>query len=286
MYVGKTYHIKKRIACHKHVAKKGSNLILHNSIKKYGWDQHLFSILEEVEDEQMDVREMYWIATLHTYCYENKMGLNMTRGGEGQRTTWMHDTKRRAEASDKFSGNKNPFYGKVHSAETKATIGAKASKRQKEAGRTVPKWGTEKRMEQLRVPVVVYDKNGDFIAEYISMAEAARQLKLSNGDVSAVILNKQISAGGMFFKKKDGDYLLKIDVTGIKIKRVKAPVLWLNDSMNVIKEFESAREAARQLNMSQASIARAALQYKGRPLRSGHRFVYKDEYEINQVINN
>ena len=41
----------------------------------------------------------------------------MTLGGDGQRSTWMHDTERRKKQSRLFSGQGNPFYGKTHSEE-------------------------------------------------------------------------------------------------------------------------------------------------------------------------
>ena len=83
LYVGKTYNLRKRINSHKCCTRKGSTVILHNSIRKYGWDNHLLSVIEEVPDEFINEREIFWIATLKTYCYENKMGLNMTMAEMG-----------------------------------------------------------------------------------------------------------------------------------------------------------------------------------------------------------
>ena len=122
IYVGKTYNLRKRISSHKCSAKADKNIMLHNSIRKYGWDAHNLEVIEEVDDSIMDEREIYWIAELETYCYENPMGLNMTKGGEGQRSTWMHKTGLRKWFSEKFTGEGNPFYGKKHTEETRKKL--------------------------------------------------------------------------------------------------------------------------------------------------------------------
>lgn len=286
LYVGKTYDLRKRINSHKCCTRKGSAIILHNSIRKHGWDNHLLTVLEKVEDGLLNTREMFWIATLKTYCYENVMGLNMTRGGEGQRSTWMHDIERRKKASKAFRGNKNPFFGRKVTEENKAIVGAKISKINKDKGQTVPKWGAEKSYEQSRKPIVVYDKNGDFINKYTSLAETSRQLNINRSDIFSVLTKKQVHASQMFFFYKAENYPLKIDVSNLVLKRMRSAILLLDSCKNIIKEYTSAKEAGLDLDLPHANIQRAAKNYKGKPIRTGQIFVYKDEYEINQVTNN
>jgi len=100
-YVGVTKKNKNaRFSQHRYQAQKGSNLHLHQAMRKYGTDQFIVDILEEVTDENKNLREQYWIQTLNTF----KKGYNMTLGGEG-----THGVKR-----DLFGIN-NPMYGKKHS---------------------------------------------------------------------------------------------------------------------------------------------------------------------------
>lgn len=59
-------------------SRRGSNSILHRSIKKYGAEKHILSILEEGIDSEvgMNIREPHWISVL---CPD----YNMTLGGGG-----------------------------------------------------------------------------------------------------------------------------------------------------------------------------------------------------------
>jgi group I intron endonuclease len=280
VYVGKTYDLRKRINAHKACSRKGSSVILYNSIRKYGWDAHKLEVIEEVEDDKLNEREMFWIAELKTYCFENPMGLNMTKGGEGQRSTWMHDTQRRMDQSNKFKGEGNPFYGKKHPIELRKELSKLASKRNKKLNRTVPKWGAEKgRLKVIRA-VICYDKYGNFLKEYDSISSAEKELKINHASICESCKGIITGVFGKYvFRYKEPNYPLKIEVGEVKIKSTKRPVLYLNKKLEVIKEYASASEAAVDLEMPKTTINRAALYNNLKPIRTGHIFIYKDLYE-------
>jgi len=60
VYIGQTINISnrkchyKKLHCHKQKS-------IYNSINKYGWENHLFEIIEEVSNEQLNDREKHWI---------------------------------------------------------------------------------------------------------------------------------------------------------------------------------------------------------------------------------
>jgi len=57
LYVGKTYNLRKRINAHKCSAKKGKNILLHNSIRKYGWDAHVFiytDLYKQIDEDYLE----------------------------------------------------------------------------------------------------------------------------------------------------------------------------------------------------------------------------------------
>lgn len=278
LYVGKTYDLRKRINAHKCATKYGKNIILHNSIRKYGWDAHVLEILEECSDELMNDREMFWIAELKTYCYENKDGMNMTKGGDGQRSTWMHDLERRKKQSERFSGSGGTFYGKKHTKETKRLIGEKASKRNKETNCTIPEWGVEKGRQKARKAVMVYDNNGDFVSEFISISEAARKLELKLASAKDSVLYNSWIGGKYLIKYKTENYPLKIEVGEIKIQTAKRPVYWLSEDLEPICEFPSAKEASDFFGIPKTTINRASMYNDLNPIRTGHIFLYKDLY--------
>lgn len=277
VYVGKTYNLRKRIAAHMHIARKGSSIILHNSIRKYGWDAHELFILECIPDEKLNDMEMFWIRRLNTYCQNNQMGLNMTLGGDGQRSSWMHKTELRKWFSNKFTGEGNPFYGKKHSEETKNGMSENAKIRNKKDGRLVPKWGVEKGWGVVRKVVVAYDSTGHFIGEYISLTECAKRLGVNIGSIKDSAIYGSWIGGKFMVKYKTEDYSLKIEVGDIKKQTVKRPVVYLFNSYQIV--YPSAIEASKELGVPKTSINRAACYNKLKPLRSGHVFIYQDLLE-------
>lgn len=94
-------------------------------------------------------------------------------------------------------GDKNPNFGKTHKIETIEKIRKKAIGRKA----TIE---ARKRMSDVKIkkPVLQYDKSMNFIAEYVSIAEAGFKTKTDKGDISKVCSNKQKSAGGWFWKLK------------------------------------------------------------------------------------
>jgi group I intron endonuclease len=203
IYVGKTYDLRKRINCHKCCVRKGSNIILHNSIRKYGWDAHVLEIIEEVDDSLLNEREMFWITELKTYCYENKMGLNMTKGGEGQRSTWMHKIEQRKKQSERFTKEGNPFFGKKHTNETIKFLSENAVIRNKKNGTKIPEWGAEKGRNIVRKKVICYDFFGKLLSEHESVTSAGKDLGLNPSSISAVCKGNRNHTGGFCFEYKD-----------------------------------------------------------------------------------
>jgi group I intron endonuclease len=101
IYVGQTsLSLSKRLK--KHIAssneKKNQNIVLYRAFKKYGIANFVISEIEEVSLENLSEREQYWISKLDTVVPN---GYNILSGGNS------------------MFGTNNPFYGKIHSEETK-----------------------------------------------------------------------------------------------------------------------------------------------------------------------
>jgi len=278
IYVGKTWNLKRRISDYKYKL-NGRTSIVINSIKKYGWDNHKLEIIEDnVLDEKLNEREIFWIAKLKTYNFYYPDGMNLTKGGEGQRSTWMHDLERRKYMSELFKGEKAPFYGKKHTEETKKIISEKAKISSKIIGREIPKWGAEKSHEKSRKPVVCYNHKGEFLREFISTNEASQILGVNRASVSESCHSKITGVEGKYiFKFKTENYPLLIESVEIKRKGEKRPVLLIQK--NKIVEYPSALEASIDLGVPKGTINRAAQYNNGKPIRKGFIFVYKDIYE-------
>lgn len=114
-YIGQSKNIHKRWVDHKWALNNNvhDNDYLQKAWNKYGENHFLFSVVEECLDDQLDVREIYYIGYFATYDRSN--GYNL-RGGGGR----IGDMT--PEVREKLSGENNPMYGKHHSNEARQKI--------------------------------------------------------------------------------------------------------------------------------------------------------------------
>lgn len=79
-YIGQSIHIEKRWEEHKNKYnwQRESNKPLYLAFQKYGLENFTFEIIEECNQEQLNIKEQYWIDYYDSY----KNGYNLTCGGE------------------------------------------------------------------------------------------------------------------------------------------------------------------------------------------------------------
>lgn len=105
IYVGQSINIERRkrnyagLNCKKQVK-------LYASLKKYGFDNHSFEIIEECEERDLNKREKYWIKKLK--LFNTSKGLNLSSGGLNCRVS--EETKKKISNANK--GNKRPDLAK------------------------------------------------------------------------------------------------------------------------------------------------------------------------------
>lgn len=93
-YIGKTSHtIEQRLYKHLYSANNDSETHFHRAIRKYGIDDITSVIIEDnIPEELIDEREIFWIANDNTF---GDSGYNMTEGGDGGNTRKnMSDTEK------------------------------------------------------------------------------------------------------------------------------------------------------------------------------------------------
>lgn len=93
MYIGQSIRLEKRFQEHIDDSlvpeevwkanKRGQQTHLHRAIRKYGAENFSYEIIEECLAEQLNDREIYWIAYYNTFL--SKENYNMTAGGDGQK---------------------------------------------------------------------------------------------------------------------------------------------------------------------------------------------------------
>lgn len=276
IYIGKTYDFKKRFYDYKCKRYRSKKSIIIDSIKKYGWESHVMDVVEEVDEVLLNEREIFWIKELGTYAYENEKGMNLTRGGDGQRHSWKHDVERVNQAK-KRCGENAPNYGRKVSAETKKKIADSVRVFNLKNGKKPPYWAVLMAVENRQKPIVCYDKYGHFVSEFKSIKEASVSLGLDRKSVNDAVNGIQKHSGGYVFKNKTTNYPLFINTNDIKFFFRKRTVLCFVG--NHVLEYESCSFAANDLGLYHQTVKDAANRNDKKPLRSGHVFIYKDLYE-------
>lgn len=78
VYIGQTINEAKRKSRHKSCKDQD---YFHNAIKKYGWENFDYEVVERVDSKLLDERETFWIVECRSN--EREYGYNLSLGGEG-----------------------------------------------------------------------------------------------------------------------------------------------------------------------------------------------------------
>lgn len=117
VYIGSTINFKKRIKHYKNLDCKAQRK-LYSSLVKYGFDSHKIEIVEECNIDKLLERERYY-GELYNTCSDNGLNLALPNYGD-KKVIYSEETLRRKSEVEK--GEKNHFFGKKHSEETKHKI--------------------------------------------------------------------------------------------------------------------------------------------------------------------
>ena len=205
-YIGLSRDIKARWNSYKNMQFQ-SNTLLKDSFKKYGYENHIFEVIEEVELSKdtygkntalLRKRERYWIFILNTF----HDGLNQNGGGSG---CGSHSPESKQKISKALKGKpKPPNFGEKRSKDfyteewrKKLSESSKGKSRgkgiSKNKGRVSPNKGKGK-------PILQYDLNMNLIQEYPTITQASNSLQIPQPCISECLRGKHKTAGGFIFQ--------------------------------------------------------------------------------------
>lgn len=209
IYIGKRIFTKDKFFKNKYY---GSGKLLKEAISKYGLDSFNREVLEEVDNELLEEREVYWIKFYNSNNLE--IGYNLTIGGNskyGRKIGNMsNETKKKiSESVSKYLvENGHPFQDKNHSDETKEKIKNKLKGRKltnehikKLAdGHRGLKYNKPEKLKKIKIDQSIKIKqlsmNGYFIKEWKSIMEAARELNIDRSGISRACRGIYKQCGG------------------------------------------------------------------------------------------
>jgi group I intron endonuclease len=224
VYIGITITpLKERKRTHLRSVKNGSELPLHNAIRKYGMKNIRWDTIDKADtwDELCEIEAKY-IEEFDSYSN----GYNLTLGGEGT-FGLKHDEEwciRNSERRKKFFQNpinremqslanqrahdENPVQAIEHSKFMKERYKKKSAREKTAEGmRKFLANSKSRRIHSIQrgaKPFFVY-RDGELIGEWLTQRECARDLNLDFSHINRCLHGKRKSHGGYTFKYKDNE---------------------------------------------------------------------------------
>lgn len=180
IYIGQSTNIEKRWKIHRGLYGISFSK-LKRSLCKYGFENHIFDIIEECKLEELNEKETYWI----DFCKSNKNGLNIEEGGKGGHLS--------QETRNKISVSKiNHICYQTSERGEKISIALKGRKNTWKKGKEKKGKKQEeifrnniKRMKSKAI--LQYDLQGNFIKEWDSIREASTELNINEENIGSVV---------------------------------------------------------------------------------------------------
>ena len=209
-YVGQTIqkNVKNIWRAHKNL----QGTILYSAFAKYGIENFEFSVITEVSNEQLDEMEMFEIEkrnTITPYGYNIESGGNSRKIVHVSSKMKMRDAKL-GEKNYNFGKPRSEetrqkiglaHLGKTHNEETKKLISLK--KMGTNMGERNPffnKKHTPETKARLGIPVDKYTKDGVFLETFSTVTFAAQTAGVDRRSVTACLIGRQKTAGGFSWK--------------------------------------------------------------------------------------
>lgn len=271
-YIGKTVGSEKQRWQH-HISEaydknnKDYNSILNKAIRKYGGNNFSCEILEDnISNDTLNEREIYWIEYYKTFYLDNFHGYNMTKGGDSP--------IRINEKNFLNLWNEGKSITEI-SLITFSNIGT-ISKHLKNLGisaDSIHERGIEKTKEKRR-KVLQYSLNGNLINKFNSSAEAANVLEIDNSGISKACKNSSHKYKNYFWCYENDS----INIENLtKQKNICRKIKCVEDS----KVFNSAKAASEYYGVDHKTIINSCSSLKAIRKNNKH-FIFYSEGENNE----
>ena len=289
VYIGSSKNITNRIYCHIWHLINGEHHSAHlqNAFRKYGESDFIVFVLEYCDISDLLHREQAYFDTFlyaQQYISSNgkddrflKVGYNMTpTAGRHEGFKHSEETVMKLIANSISLWNDPEYVLKQLSTRThewymetaKKAVAAKLADptylpRLKEANDK-----SEKR-QSLKKCILIYDRiTGEFLQEFKGIKECGRYLDISHSQINKVLHGRVKYTNDLVFKYKQSDnYPLYIepvaqydneDMRKVAMRNVhkknSKPILCYNLSGVLLKEYESASVAAKELKLGSSNI--------------------------------
>ncbi len=191
VYIGQSVNIEKRFISYKRMYVKNEKQIkLHRSFLKYGVVNHIFEIVQECLEQELNNYERYYQEL--NDCLNNGLNCVLTKTNDKSGKVSIETLKKMSKAS---MGNQH-WLGKKHTQETKdkmslVKIGKKftdeINKSKGRKGRVSNRKGIFSEHHPRSVKVLQFDLNDKFVKEWNCLMDIRRELNYHIGNVSSCL---------------------------------------------------------------------------------------------------
>jgi len=216
IYVGQSINLYRRFEFYRHGYNKQntneSKRPITAAMRKYGFDQFEFEILELVGPCQLDTREEYWFGVL---CPFGERGYNVAIIAGSCRGIKL-SRERKKQMSLIEQGEKNHFYGKTHSLDSrikmsKSLTGRKmpphvaeiTRRRMNENNHMLGKTHDTEQSKKMWSALIQFDQNGTLIKEWESLGSVASSFGVAISTVWGWLNVRSGRGNGFIWKYKN-----------------------------------------------------------------------------------
>jgi group I intron endonuclease len=212
VYIGQSINIERRFSRYRNIHERDKQPKIYNSLKKYGFEKHLFEIIEECSVEQLNEQETYW-KQYHLDQMEDNWNMVLFCN--------IHDTGGGPLSKETKQKISNSTKGKIVSEATKSKISeSKKGKlnflnrkpRKEGSGENISKGKVGKKVNKiysnknkpnhlLRKPILQYSIDGNFIKEWSCQSEAV--ISTNSPSIQRALKGKIQTSGGYIWKYKE-----------------------------------------------------------------------------------
>jgi len=260
-YIGKTIHTLKERAGSNGCRYTRHSTKFSTAIKKYSWNNFIPKIIEEVQEDLLNEREIYWV----NYYDTLNNGYNTDNPGQGgcqpKYKVYQYD----------LNGNLINSYSCASEAAkilktSVASIRSCCNKQILTVHNSILRYGKLEQNFKLpskttpgkAIPIKQLDlNNGNLIKIYPSYSEAARNLNISIATIALNVIGRQKSAGGYNFKPLNEEEKI-IYAEQIKPKTSAKSVHQINkDTGEIIATYSSMTKAQEKTGIDNRRISEA-----------------------------
>lgn len=239
VYIGKTLNTVEsrwKEHCNDKDRRKMENRPLYRAMNKYGLEHFSVEMIEECQNN-LEEREVYWIKHYNSYVgWPNSNGYNATIGGDGKPYV---DYNKIVELAKE---------GKTQT-EIAKLVGCCVDTVSKALAQYHIK--TPEYKEQVSIAVYQKDKDGNIIAEYSSISEAAKTALCDSTQIGRCCAGKAKTSGGYYW-----EYVNAEDAQRRKIKNSQPKITLTREELKYLVRNFPLDVISKKCNCVAATVCR------------------------------